>query len=51
MFRVRGRYRRRLMTKAEDREGAIEAIRQAVEGLAAERGLRDVAIGVDVDPQ
>ena len=51
MFRVRGRHRRRLLTKAEDRERTIVAVRDAVEGLAADRGLREVAIGVDVDPQ
>ena len=51
MFRVRGRHRRRLLTKAEDRERTVVAVRDAVEGLAADRGLRDVAIGVDVDPQ
>jgi primosomal protein N' (replication factor Y) len=51
MFRVRGRHRRRLLTKADDREGTIAAIREAVECLASERGLREVAIGVDVDPQ
>jgi primosomal protein N' (replication factor Y) (superfamily II helicase) len=51
MFRVRGRYRRRLLTKATDREGAVAAVRDAVERLAADRSLKDVAIGVDVDPQ
>ena len=51
MFKVRGRHRRRLLTKADDREGAVAAIRDAVEHLAAARTLRDVAIGVDVDPQ
>ncbi len=51
MFRVRNRHRRRLLTKAGDREAAIAAIREAVECLAAERTLRDVAISVDVDPQ
>jgi primosomal protein N' (replication factor Y) len=51
MFRVRGRHRRRLLTKAADREGAIAAIGDAVEEMAADRSLHDVAIGVDVDPQ
>jgi primosomal protein N' (replication factor Y) (superfamily II helicase) len=51
MFRVRGKYRRRLLTKAADREATIAAIAAGVERLAADRSLRDVAIGVDVDPQ
>jgi len=51
MFRVRGKYRRRLLTKAQDREATVAAIRAVVERLAADRSLKDVAIGVDVDPQ
>ena len=51
MFRVRNRHRRRLLLKADDREGTVTAVRTAVERLAADRALRDVAIGVDVDPQ
>jgi primosomal protein N' (replication factor Y) len=51
MFRVRGRHRRRLLTKADDRAGTIAAVGDAVEALAADRALRGVAIGVDVDPQ
>ncbi len=51
MFRVRNRYRRRLLTKASDREGTVAAIRAAVERMAADRSLKEVAIGVDVDPQ
>jgi primosomal protein N' (replication factor Y) len=51
MFRVRNRHRRRLLTKADDREGTVAALGAAVERLAAERTLRGVSIGVDVDPQ
>jgi primosomal protein N' (replication factor Y) len=51
MFRLRNRHRRRLLSKADDRDAAVAAIGDAVERLAAERALRDVAIGVDVDPQ
>jgi primosomal protein N' (replication factor Y) len=51
MFRVRNRHRRRLLLKASDRSGTVEAVRGVVERMARERALRDVAIGVDVDPQ
>jgi primosomal protein N' (replication factor Y) len=51
MFRVRNRHRRRLLIKAEDRAGTVEAVRAVVERRAAGRALRDVSIGVDVDPQ
>ncbi len=51
MFRVRNRYRRRLLTKARDREATVAAIGAAVERLAAARAFKHVAIGVDVDPQ
>jgi primosomal protein N' (replication factor Y) len=51
MFRVRNRHRRRIMIKAQDREGAVTAVRDVVERRVADRSLRDVAIGVDVDPQ
>ncbi|HEU4393720.1 MAG TPA: primosomal protein N' [Solirubrobacterales bacterium] len=51
MFRVRNRHRRRLLIKAEDREGTVAAVREAVERAAADRSLREVSVGVDVDPQ
>ena len=52
MFRVRGRHRRRLLVKADEREATIAAVRDAVEALGADRAVaRDVAIAVDVDPQ
>jgi primosomal protein N' (replication factor Y) len=51
MFRVRNRHRRRLLMKAEDREGTIDAVRDVVEAIAGDRAMREVSIGVDVDPQ
>jgi primosomal protein N' (replication factor Y) (superfamily II helicase) len=51
MFRVRNRHRRRLLLKADDRQATVGAVRGAVESLAGDRLFRDVAIGVDVDPQ
>jgi primosomal protein N' (replication factor Y) len=51
MFRVRNRHRRRILIKASDRDGTVAAVRDVVERRAGERALREVAIGVDVDPQ
>ncbi len=51
MFRVRNRHRRRILIKASDREGTVAAVRDVVERRAADRSLREIAIGVDVDPQ
>ena len=51
MFRVRNRHRRRILIKADDREETVTAVRDAVEKRAADRSLKDVALGVDVDPQ
>ncbi|MGN6557801.1 MAG: replication restart helicase PriA [Solirubrobacterales bacterium] len=51
MFRVRNRHRRRILIKADDREGTVVAVRDVVERKAGDRSLKDVAIGVDVDPQ
>jgi primosomal protein N' (replication factor Y) len=51
MFRVRNRHRRRILLKAGDRAGTVAAVREVVDRLAAGRALKDVALGVDVDPQ
>ena len=51
MFRVRNRHRRRVLIKADEREGTIAAVREVVERRVGDRSLKDVAIGVDVDPQ
>ena len=51
MFRVRNRHRRRVLIKAAEREATVTAVRETVERRAADRALREVAIGVDVDPQ
>jgi primosomal protein N' (replication factor Y) len=50
-FRLRGRHRRQVLLKAEHRAGVVTAVRDAVEGLAADRELRGVSVSVDVDPQ
>jgi primosomal protein N' (replication factor Y) len=50
-FRLRGRHRRQLLLKSEDRAGAVAAVRDAVERLAGGRELRGVSVSVDVDPQ
>ncbi|HET9676603.1 MAG TPA: primosomal protein N' [Solirubrobacterales bacterium] len=51
MFRVRNRHRRRILIKADDRDGTVAAVREVVERRAGDRSLKDVALGVDVDPQ
>ncbi len=51
LFRLRNRYRRRLVVKSEHRHRAAEAVRDAVRTAVRDRALREVAISVDVDPQ
>ncbi len=53
LFRLRGRHRRRLLLKTAQgsRAAAVAAVGEAVEKLGRERALREVAVGVDVDPQ
>jgi primosomal protein N' (replication factor Y) len=50
-FRLRGRERRQLLVKAADRQGAVAAVREAVERAAKARELREVQVAVDVDAQ
>jgi primosomal protein N' (replication factor Y) (superfamily II helicase) len=51
MFRVRDRHRRRLLVKSSERAPTVAAVRGVVEQLARDRVMREVAVGVDVDPQ
>jgi primosomal protein N' (replication factor Y) len=51
LFRLRDRHRRRLLLKASSRGPTVAAVREAVEAMASERRLRDLALSVDVDPQ
>jgi primosomal protein N' (replication factor Y) (superfamily II helicase) len=51
LFRLKGRERSQLVVKAEDRAGAVVAVRGAVETVAAEFARRGVSFSVDVDPQ
>jgi primosomal protein N' (replication factor Y) len=51
LFRRRGRERAQLLVRTRERAGAIRAIRDAVEQVAADRAHRGVALSVDVDPQ
>ena len=50
-FGFGARDRRQLLIKAGDREPAVAAVRAAVEAMVADGALREVALGVDVDPQ
>jgi primosomal protein N' (replication factor Y) len=51
LFRLRGKHRRRLIVKTEQRHAAVAAVRDAVRTAVSNRVLREVAISVDVDPQ
>jgi primosomal protein N' (replication factor Y) len=51
LFRLRGKHRRRLLVKSEQRHASVEAVRDAVRTAVRDRALREVAISVDVDPQ
>jgi primosomal protein N' (replication factor Y) len=49
-FRLRGRHRRQLLLKGDERRPLVDAVRAAVDVAVARRRMRDVAISVDVDP-
>jgi primosomal protein N' (replication factor Y) (superfamily II helicase) len=51
LFRRQGRVRSQLVVRSRERETAIEAVRGAVEAVAADRAHAAVAFAVDVDPQ
>jgi primosomal protein N' (replication factor Y) (superfamily II helicase) len=51
LFRRQARHRSQVVVKSPDREGAVTAVREAVEVVAADRGHRAVSFAVDVDPQ
>jgi primosomal protein N' (replication factor Y) len=51
LFRLRGKHRRRLFVKTEQRHAAVAAVREAVRAAVRNRALREVALSVDVDPQ
>ena len=51
LFRIRDRFRRRLMVKSADRPQAVAVIRDAVERTAKAASSRNVSISVDVEPQ
>ncbi|MDP9386031.1 MAG: primosomal protein N', partial [Actinomycetota bacterium] len=51
LFRLRGRERRQVVVKTQQRRATIAAIRAAVDAAANDRAHRAVAFSVDVDPQ
>ncbi len=50
-FRLRDRERRQVLVKATERDPAVAAVREAVDGAVSARALRGVQLSVDVDPQ
>jgi primosomal protein N' len=51
LFRLRGRERRALIVKADERRAAVRAVGEAVRLAAADRAHAGVSFSVDVDPQ
>jgi primosomal protein N' (replication factor Y) len=51
LFRRQARHRAQLVIRSQDRAGAIAAVREAVETVAAMREHASASFAVDVDPQ
>ena len=51
LFRLRGRSRAQLVVKASDRQAAIAAVGEAVDGIATAAAQAKISVSVDVDPQ
>jgi primosomal protein N' (replication factor Y) len=51
LFRLRGRERRVIVVKAQERRPAVRAVGEAVQHVAVARGHGGVSFSVDVDPQ
>ena len=51
LFRLQGRERSQLVVKSRERAPAVDAVRAAVERVAADRAHKGVTFSVDVDPQ
>jgi primosomal protein N' (replication factor Y) len=51
LFRRQHKHRAQLVVRSPDRRRAIDAVRGAVDTVAADRGHVGVAFAVDVDPQ
>jgi primosomal protein N' (replication factor Y) (superfamily II helicase) len=51
LFRRLGRHRAQVVVKSTERERAIDAVREAVESVSADRTHREATFAVDVDPQ
>jgi primosomal protein N' (replication factor Y) len=51
LFRVKDRFRSMLLIKAHNRALAVQAVGEAVRGVAARPSSRAVSFSVDVDPQ
>jgi primosomal protein N' (replication factor Y) (superfamily II helicase) len=51
LFRRQGRLRAQLVVRSRERDPAIDAVREAVEAVAADRAHAAATFAVDVDPQ